>query len=299
MSKHSETPPAVRLLRATRMALHLLQGFLTALLLFPAISQSARNALSRSWSAKLLAILAIRLTVRGIIPQRSRKGILFAANHISWLDIYLLNAVLPLRFVSKAEVRSWPLIGFLAEKAGTLFIERTRRSDTGRANQEIESALRNGDHIALFPEGTTTDGSHIGHFHAPLLQPAIDADAPVQPVAIRYFRENGEIDTAPAYIGDLSFGDCLQQILCRPAIQAELHFAALVTPHGKNRRELAGVLHNTVTNALRPACPCTTAGTLGDLPGGSPTDSPPTDSRYPAPARPGALLGPTPTSVRK
>lgn len=299
MSKTRETAPAIRLLRTTRLALHLLQGFLTALLLFPAIGQATRDLLIRSWSAKLLAILAIRLTVRGTIPQRGGKGILFAANHISWLDIYLLNATHPLRFVSKAEVRNWPLVGFLAAKSGTLFIERTRRHDTGRANQEIESALRNGDHIALFPEGTTSDGSHLRHFHAPLLQPAIDADAPVQAVAIRYFGGNGEIDTAPAYIDELSFGDSLQQILRRPAIQAELHFAALLAPHGKNRRELAGVLHNTVTNALRPAYPCTTAGTPGDLPGGSPTDSPPTDSRYPAPAHPGARLDPTPTSVRK
>ncbi len=299
MSKISETAPAIRLLRTTRLALHLLQGFLTALLLFPALSQPTRNALSRSWSAKLLAILAIRLTIVGTVPRRSGKGILFAANHISWLDIYLLNAVLPLRFVSKAEVRSWPLIGFLAAKAGTLFIERGRRRDTGRANQEIENALLNGDHIALFPEGTTSDGSHIRHFHAPLLQPAIDADTPVQPVAIRYFGENGEIDTAPAYIDDLSFGDSVKQILRRPRIHAELHFAATVTPHGKNRRELAGVLHNTITNALRPAYPCTTHEKPDDLPGVPPTDSPPTDSRYPAQAHPGALLDPAPTSARK
>ena len=263
----NETAPAIRLLRATRVALHLLQGFLTALLLFPSLGQATRNILIRNWSAKLLKILAIRLTVTGAIPQRGGKGMLFAANHISWLDIYLLNAAHPLRFVSKAEVRQWPLIGFLAAKAGTLFIERTRRHDTGRANREIESALHHGDHIALFPEGTTTDGSHIRHFHAALLQPAIDADAPVQAVAIRYFREDGEIDTAPAYIDDLSFGDSLKQVLRRPAIQAELHFAATLTPHGKNRRELAGVLHNTITNALRPACPCTTTGTPCDLPG--------------------------------
>lgn len=289
----------MRLLRLTRIGLHLIQGVLTALLVFPVLRQSARNFLIRSWSAKLLAILAIRLTVRGNLPRRGKQGVLFAANHISWLDIYLLNALHPVRFVSKSEVRGWPVIGFLAAKAGTLFIERNRRRDTGRINQTIESALRDGDHVALFPEGTTTNGSHVRHFHAPLLQPAIDADAPLQPVAISYFRESGDIDTAPAYIDDLSFGDCLRQILRRPAIYAELRFAETVAPHGKNRRELAGVLHNAITNALFPARPGTTPETPDDLRGALPTDSLPTGTPYPGPADSAALLSPAPTSDRK
>lgn len=246
----TETAPIIRWLRAIRLGLHLIRGLLTASALFPLLGQPARNRLIRNWSAKLLAILNIRLTVQGAIPPRGRQGILFTANHISWLDIFLLNARHPLRFVSKAEVRAWPLIGLLVVKAGTLFIERARRHDTGRANQAIESALHNGDHVALFPEGTTTDGSQVRHFHASLLQPAIDAGAPAQAVAIAYFGENGEIDTAPAYIDDLSFGDCLKQILRRPVIHAQLHFVTVVAPHGKNRRELAGALHNAITNAL-------------------------------------------------
>lgn len=294
-----ETAPAIRLLRLVRLTLHLIQGGLTALLLFPLLPHPARNALIRSWSGKLLAILAIRLTVRGNWPKQGRQGLLFAANHISWLDIFLLDAVHPLRFVSKAEVRRWPLAGFLAAKAGTLFIERNRRHDTGRANQDIESALRGGAHVALFPEGTTTDGSQVRHFHAALLQPAIDADAPLQPVAIRYSRENGEIDTTPAYIDELSFGDCLKQILRRPAIHAELHFTAMVAPHGKNRRELAGVLHNAITSALFPAHPGTTPETPDGLRGAPPTGPRPTDSRYPGPADSAALLSPAPTSGRK
>jgi len=294
-----ETPPAIRLLRLTRVGLHLLQGVLTALLVFPVLRQSVRNFLIRSWSAKLLTILAIHLTVRGNLPRRGDKGVLFAANHISWLDIYLLNALAPVRFVSKSEVRDWPLIGFLAAKAGTLFIERNRRRDTGRVNQTIESALRSGDHVALFPEGTTSDGSEVRHFHAPLLQPAIDADAALQPVAIRYLRENGEIDTTPAYIDELSFGDSLQRILRRPAIHAELHFTAPALPHGMNRRELAGVLHNAITNALFPAHPGTTPETPGGLRGAPPTGILPTGTPYPGPADSAALLNPAPTSDRK
>ena len=247
-----QTAPVTRLLRTARLALHALRGLLTAALLFPFLAPPTRGKLIRVWSAKLLAILRIRLTIRGGVPWQGGGGILFAANHISWLDIFLLNAVHPMRFVAKSEVRGWPLAGFLAARAGTLFLDRNSRRDAGRANRDIENALREGHFVALFPEGTTTDGRQVRHFHAALLQPAIDADTPLQAVAVRYSGENGEPDTAPAYIDNLSFGDSLRNILRRPAIQAELHFTALLTPHGRNRRELAGTLHNAISGALFP-----------------------------------------------
>lgn len=264
--KYRQTAPAVRLLRTVRLALHVLRGLLSAALLFPFLAPSARSGLIRNWSAKLLLILCIRLTTRGDLPRRGERGILFAANHISWLDIFLLNAAHPMRFVAKSEVRGWPLAGFLAARAGTLFLDRSRRRDAGRANRDIESALREGDFVALFPEGTTTDGCRVRHFHAALLQPAIDADAPLRAVAIRYACENGEPDTAPAYIDDLSFGDSLRNILRRPAIQAELHFAAPLAPHGRNRRELAGTLHNAISGVLFPAHPARPPNPLTESP---------------------------------
>jgi 1-acyl-sn-glycerol-3-phosphate acyltransferase len=248
--KERRTAPVVRLLRAARLAWHALQGLLTTALLFPFLAPPARDKLIRSWSAKLLVILRVRLTIQGDLPRRGKHGILFVANHVSWLDIFLLNAVHPMRFVAKREVRDWPLAGFLAASAGTLFLDRSRRRDAGRANRDIESALLAGDFVALFPEGTTSDGRQVRHFHAALLQPAIDAEAPLQAVAIRYSGKNGEPDTAPAYIDALSFGDSLHNILLRPAIQAELHFSPALAPHGRNRRELAGALHNAITHTL-------------------------------------------------
>lgn len=283
MASRRQTPAPLRLIRLARMGLHLGQGVLTTALIFPFLGQAARTWLIRSWSAKLLALLAIRLSVHGAPPRPGGKGGLVVANHISWLDIYALNAVQPLRFVSKAEVSEWPVVGYLARSAGTLFIRRGKRQDTGRTNRDIENALLGGDLVALFPEGTTTDGTEIKHFHASLLQPAIDADVPLYPVALRFLQENGEIDTAPAYIGDLSFGECLQQILRRPAIHAELHFAAAIQPHGHSRRELAGHAHNRITSVLFPARRDRISGTTDDLPDASPSGSHPTDSPYPAP----------------
>lgn len=284
MASFRQTPAPLRLIRLTRMGLHLGQGVLTAALIFPFLGQTARTWLIRSWSAKLLALLAIRLSVHGAPPQPGGKGGLVVANHISWLDIYALNAVEPLRFVSKAEVSEWPVVGYLARSAGTLFIRRGKRQDTGRTNRDIENALRSGNLVALFPEGTTTDGTELKHFHASLLQPAIDAQAPLYPVALRFLREDGGIDTAPAYIGDLSFGDCLKQILSRPSIRAELRFGDAIQPHGHSRRELAGYAHNRITNALFPAPHDRKPETTDDLPDAPPTNSPPTNTPYPAPA---------------
>jgi len=278
------TSATVRWIRLIRLGWHILHGLLSAALVFPRVDRAARNRRIRAWSAKLLAILAIRLSIRGNPPQGGAHGAMVVANHISWLDIFVLNAVQPLRFVSKAEVRDWPLIGRLVRSAGTLFIERGKRQDTGRANRDIEHALLAGDLVALFPEGTTSDGTELKHFHASLLQPAVDAGTPLYPVALRFLKENGEIDSAPAYIGDLSFVECLQQILSRPAIHAELHFCAAISPHGLNRRQLAGHAHNLITSVLFPARHGRISGTTGDLPDASPTGSRPTDTRYPAPA---------------
>lgn len=284
MARAQEPPIYLRWWRLLRLGLHLLRGVLIAALVFPWLAPRERRPLIRRWSARLLAILAIRLNVHGSPARPGERGALVVANHVSWLDIFLLNTVQPVRFVSKAEVRDWPVIGYLVRAAGTLFIVRGKRQETGRTNRDIENALRSGDIVALFPEGTTSDGTELLHFHASLLQPAIDANSPLYPVALRFLTEDGEIDTAPAYIGELSFGDSLAQILRRPAIHAELHFTAALLPQGHSRRELAGHAHNLITSALFPARRDRKSGTTGDLPGAPPTGSRPTGTPYPAPA---------------
>ena len=116
---------------------------------------------------------------------------LVVANHVSWLDIFALHAVGPVRFIAKAEIERWPVLGGLVRGVGTLFIERARRHDTHRVNQEIARALAAGDIVAVFPEGTTTDGTALLPFKGSLLQPIIDAQGHVQPVAIRYRDADG------------------------------------------------------------------------------------------------------------
>lgn len=260
------TSRIVRAWRLLRLGLHILRGVLTALLVLPWGSPGLRMMLTQEWSRSLLALLGVRLKIRGNPLDVASRNVLLVSNHVSWLDIYLLNAVRPLRFVSKAEVRSWPVVGWLAVFTGTLFLERGKRRDTARVNDAVTAALANGDCVAFFPEGTTTDGTHIKPFLSSLLQAAINAQSALHPVALRYIKPDGGVDIEPAYYGDMSMMDSLRNILARKRISAELVFLEPISSSGKQRRELARQAEQAISSALYPASPRTTPGTAGDLP---------------------------------
>lgn len=261
-----QTLRIVRVWRLLRLGLHILRGVLTAFLVLPWGSAGLRMALTREWSRSLLALLGMRLEVRGNPPDAASRNLLLVSNHVSWLDIYLLNAVRPLRFVSKAEVRSWPVVGWLAVFTGTLFLERGKRRDTARVNDAVSNALSSGDCVAFFPEGTTTDGTHLKPFLSSLLQAAVNAESALQPVALRYVLPDGGTDTAAAYFGDMSMMDSLRNILARKEIRAELIFLDPISTSGKHRRELAQQAEAAISSALPPAVPHRKPGTAGDPP---------------------------------
>jgi 1-acyl-sn-glycerol-3-phosphate acyltransferase len=197
-----------------------------------------------------MGILNIKIRLCGVVPDLSVQNMMLVANHVSWLDIYLLNAVRPVRFVSKVEVRSWPIVGWLASQTGTLFIDRTKRHDTARVNEEMSAILNNGGCVAVFPEGTTSNGSLLRPFHASLLQPAVHSQSQVWPAAIRYTHADGSLNTAPAYVDELSFGDSLSLVLNQAIIYAELEFMPPIAAHGKARRELARDAELAIASAL-------------------------------------------------
>jgi 1-acyl-sn-glycerol-3-phosphate acyltransferase len=193
---------------------------------------------------------------------------MLAANHISWLDVYSLQTVCPARFVAKAEIRDWPLLGWLSRNAGTLFIERSKRSDTARINRHISEALAIGDRVAVFPEGTTGDGKALMHFHASLLQPAITVGAMLYPVAIRYTNRAGELSTAAPYV-NISMMESLRRVLREPWINVELIFGSPISSNGKNRRELARDAEHAIASALSLPVPHKAPGIRSDPQGGS------------------------------
>jgi 1-acyl-sn-glycerol-3-phosphate acyltransferase len=239
-------------LRVTRLALHLLRGMLTIALLFPFYSALRRSAAVKRWSHLLLRMLGVVLHVHGKPPRAHAQPAMLVANHVSWLDIYAINAVLPVRFVAKSEIRAWPVIGWLSAKTGTLFIERSRRRDTVRIIGEIVAAMQRGEVVAVFPEGTTTDGSQVLRFHGSLLQPALQAQARVHPVALRYQRGDGSLCVEAAYDGDKSLWDTLQAIVARPATHVHVWFLQPLLTDAGDRRALADTAQKAIADRLKP-----------------------------------------------
>lgn len=248
--------PASRPLRAwrlLRLAWVLLWGGLTALLVFPFTSPRGRQRLRQRWSVSLLHSVGVRLRHRGHSPE---AGCMLVANHISWLDIFVINALTPAAFVSKAEVRQWPLIGWLAARNDTVFLMRGSRGHARIVNGRIAALLDAGTHVAVFPEGTTTDGSQVLHFHAALLQPAIACGHPVQPLALRYHDASGLRSQAPAYVGDTSLLASLLTIVSARGLVADctVH-APLPTGNGTHRRDLATQARDAIIQSVTAQAP--------------------------------------------
>ncbi len=224
--------------KLARALAHALVGLVTIVLVFPRLPQAQRDLRVQVWSSEMLTCLGITLAVRG---QPIATGpVLLAANHISWLDITSLHAARHCRFVSKADVKHWPLIGPLATGAGTLFIERESRRDAMRVVHRMAERLRAGDVLAIFPEGTTSDGVSLRPFHANLFQAAIAADAPVQPVALQFIdHATGQRSLAPCYIDEDTLLGSLWRTLCTPGIAVVITFGEVQSAQGRVRRAWA------------------------------------------------------------
>jgi len=229
---------------------HALAGLLTIVFLFPRWDEAHRHARVQSWAREMLAVLGIRLELRGQPPVAG--PMLLAANHISWLDILVMHAARHCRFVAKAEVRHWPLIGALATGAGTLYIERESRRDAMRVVHHMAESLQRGEIVAVFPEGTTSDGLTLLPFHGNLIQAAISADAPVQPVALSFIdARTGEPSLSPCYIGDDTLLGSIWRTLSGPPLAAVVHYGEPQTAQGRSRREWAADLRSAVEDLRR------------------------------------------------
>ncbi|MDH5287307.1 MAG: 1-acyl-sn-glycerol-3-phosphate acyltransferase [Betaproteobacteria bacterium] len=235
--------------RAARAAVHALAGVATTTLVFPLVRPPARRALIRRWSRRLLSLLAVEAKVRGRIDAH-HGNVLIVANHVSWLDIFVINAHHPARFVAKAELAAWPLAGRLIRNSGTIFVERARRHDTRRVNNHAARALAAGDVVAVFPEGTTTHGDEVLRFHASLLQPVVETKGHVQPVALRYTDAQGRRTRAPSYVGDESFATSFWRICGERSIVVEVVAAPPLPAQHHDRRALARSAETAIRTAL-------------------------------------------------
>lgn len=240
-------PPWRAWLRLGGLIAHLLAGLVVVALVFPLLSYPRRNALKAAWSRRLLSIMGLQLRVVGKVPQQG----LLVANHISWLDIYVINATQPTGFVAKSEIRGWPLIGWLAEKTETIFIERGSPRHAQHVAHRMAGLLAAGHSLSVFPEGTTSAGHDVQPFHAALLQPAISCRQAIQPLAIRYRDAAGKRSTAPAFIDQMSFFASVHNTLAEPGLVAELLvLPALPTGPESQRRELAAAAEAAIRTAI-------------------------------------------------
>jgi len=273
------TPRLIRWYRLIRLLLHLVYGCYRVGVLFPFFTWKQRETAIRRWSRQLLGILHVGVTVRGTLPRGSEPT-LIVSNHISWLDIWVLDSVVPVRFVAKSDIRRWPMLGFLISGAGTIFIERARRQDTARTNQAIVQALTDGERVGMFPEGTTTDGAQVKPFHASLFQPALAAGAKVVVAALRYLNADRSANLDASYAGERSLWESVHLILAQRSLHAELIFAATIDVSGQTRRDVARAAESVIADALHLPRPRRRTGTDADPPDAAPTTFAPKGSRY-------------------
>ena len=212
---------------------------------FPRLTPAGRTRQVQAWARTLLTRLDVELKIVGAPPQHG--PLMLVSNHISWVDILALHAICHCRFVAKADVQRWPIIGTLATGAGTLYVQRESRRDAMRVVHHMAQALRAGDILAVFPEGTTGDGDSVLPIHANLIQAAISADVPVQAVAIQFLdAKSGRSSRAVSYTGDESLVSSIWRTLAAQQLCAVVSFGRAQRADGRDRRTLAQELRREI-----------------------------------------------------
>ncbi|MFP5467355.1 MAG: lysophospholipid acyltransferase family protein [Gammaproteobacteria bacterium] len=236
--------------RALRALAHVLRGLWIIRTEFGRLTPEGCALRVRDWSRGMLHIMGVDLVVRGDVPAQGPA--LLLANHTSWLDILVMNAACPVRFVSKADVRHWPMLGALITGAGTLLIERENRRDAMRVVHKMADHLKSHDLVAVFPEGTTGDGRSLLPFHGNLLQAAISAHAPLLPVGLRFLDAAGRVSDAPLFVGDTTLVASIWSTLCADGVQAQVTYGQTELAQGRDRRTLARDMRQAVQKLLDP-----------------------------------------------
>ena len=257
-----------RYYRISRILIHTIVALTLAAIVLPMISRNSNLKLIKWWCGGLLRAFNIKVVVHGQVPNSDASKIMFVANHISWSDIHALNSVIPLRFIAKSDIKNWPVFGYLVRKSNTIFVERGKRQEAGRIVVLTKECLSAGDNVCFFPEGTTTDGAGSGGhgingknvnalqgapvlaFKSSVLQAAIDADATIWPVAIRYAHTDGSINKQMAYAGETTLIESMQNVLRQKSPMVALHFLTPIPAGGKNRRDVSQAAYDVIVAKL-------------------------------------------------
>ncbi len=243
--------------RSLVLASHILFGELCAALVLPITNTMFQHRLIRWWCTRNLSILNIQVVTSGVVPDptHNARGRMFVANHISWVDILALMSVVSIRFIAKSEIRSWPVFGYLAKSANVLFIDRSKRQEAKRMQGISVDCLTKGEQLCFFPEGTTTDGTHILPFKGSIIQAAIDAKAILQPVGIYYPNTDHSANIDMAFAGETTMVESMGTILRRKSSVVTLHYFEpidLSTQATVERRVLTQQVHSAIKTKLFP-----------------------------------------------
>ncbi|BCA54898.1 1-acyl-sn-glycerol-3-phosphate acyltransferase [Nitrospira sp. KM1] len=249
--------------RGLRLTWHIVKGALITAIHFRHADPNERDVMIQQWSRACLAILNVRLRIHGDVPS-SAPAILFAANHVSWLDILGLNAVKRVRFVAKSEVRRWPLVGWLAKQADTLFIKRNSPSELIPINRSLHIALKGGQSVGLFPEGTTSSGRSVLRFHSGLFESAVTSRSAVCPVALSYQTSDGHPCFRAAFVGNQTLLASIWNVLTLPVLYLNLHFMPPLSSSQFDRHELSQHARTAIlAKVSHTECPWSVAHAAG------------------------------------
>lgn len=237
------------LYRIFLVTLHVVVGIFVLATIWIFCSQAARDKLVRWWSNGVLSRFNIQVITHGQPPTESAKNCMVLANHVSWIDIYAINSVIPVRFIAKSDINNWPVFGYLARKSGTIFINRSSRKDTARIVDTTVDSLTKGNNVAFFPEGTTTDGTTLLHFKSSIVQAAINANSTIYPLALRYPSPDGSINPDLAYAGETTMAGSMMQTLKTKRPVIELYFLPVIKAKG-HRQEITQQAYSTIAKTL-------------------------------------------------
>lgn len=237
-------------MKYARLCMALIDAFFKVWFRFPRLSRNDRLRAIQSWSARVLTILRIEVQTT-TPPTEHAPHALWVANHVSWLDILVIQSLQPCIFVAKREVKHWPLVGALAQACGVIFVDRSSASAAKEMVNDVATALQRGYCVAGFPEGTSSEGLQVQLFHANLFEAALFMDTPVQPLALRYVHaHNHTLCTQAAFIGELDFLTSLHQVMEQKNVIAKVKLEKRLPPAGHSRRTLAHLSHQYVSHAL-------------------------------------------------
>ena len=230
--------------------------FIAACCVLPCLSRRGRAWLIKNLAPTIPWVLGVKVTVKGRVPdagaaagvREDGPGYLVAANHISFMDIFILDSILPVRFIAKKEIGSWPVFGAISNHVGTIYIDRSRKRAVLEVAESMAAALREGTNVLFFPEGTTGPGTRLLPFYANLFAAAEPAAADLLPVTVRYTLK-GETSDIPSY-AKLTLWEVLKRIVFTPGLGAEVTILDPIPTAGRERRELALEASRVMSGAL-------------------------------------------------